>query len=95
MQEAIIGDDFTVSYGKKFVHHLFVKNYICVYSVYYSVSQVKSRIPGDIKSFFLDLSQHKFSSSWDCFSLLHILMLLWILLFAQAKKLIALAPIPA
>ena len=56
MQEAIIGDDFTVSYGKKFVHHLFVKNYIRVYSVYYSVSQVKSRIPGDIESFF----------SWIC-----------------------------
>ena len=30
VQEAIIGDDLKSYYQKKFVHHLFVKIYICV-----------------------------------------------------------------
>ena len=40
MQEAIIGDDFTVSYGKKFVHHLFVK--IIFVFILYIIQSVKS-----------------------------------------------------
>ena len=43
VQEAIIGDDLTVYYEEKFVHHLFVKKlYLFVFCILFSQSsQVK------------------------------------------------------